>query len=187
MVMRVRVPLLVAALGLAGCDVALGISDHSVESLDSDGGSSSDADTGEGGPPSDGAASILTPFLGTWSLSGSDLLSNCTNGGTGGTTQTTRQVIFTAGLESPGLIATAEYCTFEEIVSSPDRAILNGEQSCSFSESGISYQQTINTFNWVVSADGTTAQVNTVGIQTNGTGSSAVTCGITRNETATKL
>jgi hypothetical protein len=184
--MRVHAPFLLAALGLTGCDVALGISDHSVESVDPEGGVSSDADGTEGGASSDAPASLLTPFLGMWTLTGPDVLSNCTNGGTGGTTPTTRPVTFTASLTGPGLIATASYCTFEEIVSSPDKSILDGQQTCNFSESGISYQQTINTFSWTVSADGTTAQVNTVGTQTNGTGSSAVTCDLTRTETATR-
>ncbi len=184
--MRLHGPVLFVALGLAGCDVALGISDHSVESSDPDGGASSEADATEGGGSSDAPASPLTPFLGMWTLTGPDLLSNCTNGGTGGTTQTTRPITFTASPQGPGLIATASYCTFAEIVSSPDKAILDGQQTCNFSESGISYQQTINTFTWTVNADGTIAQVNTVGTQTNGTGSSAVTCDLTRTETATR-
>ena len=139
----------------------------------------------DAGPSDPGAAAErgVSAFVGSWSLSGTETTSACTNGAANSTVSESRVVTWTAG--GPGLIGMGTCCTFDEMVSGNTATLASALPCTCTTDAGVvTEEDTIEAVTWVLSADGTTATVSQM--MTDTRPATGVTCQLSLSETATR-
>ncbi len=125
--------------------------------------------------------------MGTWNLTGTETFAQCTDSSYDHSQAETRVITWSAG--GPGLMGTGALCNFDDTVSGNTASLASGSPSCTetFSNTGEVDQVTFESFTWVLSADGTTAQVSETAIDSaTFADGSTTSCVVTVTDTASR-
>ncbi len=172
--------------GVGGSGASSGVGGSGASSGASGSGASSSGAGGSGASSGTGS-SEASAFVGTWQTSSTQVFSNCTDASYDGSEPTTGAFTWTIG--GTGLTgANASGCTFNATVSGKIALVPAGSK-CTLANatSGETDRFTFQYYAWILSADGTTAQIDVSGTDTatfsNGTSS---TCDVSLSGTATR-